>query len=202
LDAGAGTQKYRPHCSHLNYTSQDLGEYDGKGDNIGHQSGSWDTTNIDIISDICSIPVPDASFDAVICTDVLEHVPNVNLALRELDRVVRPGGKILITVPNQCDAHQTPFFYSGGYASYLFKYMFPKHNVTVEYESGYFETVDQKIAHGFNILIRLARINLIYYFMLAGYIILAVPLVLLIRTLPKFAAEIGNNGLLVLIEKE
>ena len=150
---------------------------------------------------ICSIPVPDASFDAVICADVLEHVPNVNSALLELDRIVRPGGQILITVPNQCDAHQTPFFFSGGYASYLFTNVFPKYNVTVDYESGYFETVDQKIAHGFAILIRLAKKKLVYFSILAGYIIFAVPLVLLIRTLPRFAAEIGNNGLLVLIEK-
>jgi len=201
LDIGAGTQKYRPHCSHLIYTSQDLGQYDGKGDGVGHQSGSWDTANTDIISDICSIPVPDASFDAVICTDVLEHVPDVNSALLELDRIVRPGGQILITVPSQCDAHQTPFFFSGGYASYLFKHVFPEYNVTVDYESGFFETIDQKIAHGFNILIRLARKKLIYFNILAGYIFFAFPLVLFIRTLPKFAAEIGINGLLVIIEK-
>jgi len=201
LDVGAGTQKYRPQCTHLKYTSQDLGEYDGKGDSQGFQSGTWKMPDIDIVSDICSIPVPDASFDAVICTDVLEHVPNVNSALLELDRILRPGGKILITVPSQCDAHQTPFFYSGGYSSYLFSSMFPDYKVTVDYESGYFETVDQKIGLGFAVLIRLARIKRIYYMAIPFFIFFAVPMTLLLRMLPKFAAQIGNNGLLVTIEK-
>jgi len=202
LDVGAGIQKYRQFCSHLKYTSQDLAQYDGIGDGVGFQSGSWDMPSIDIISDISSIPVPDASFDAVICTDVLEHVPNVCSALLELDRVVRPGGQILITVPSQCDAHQTPFFYSGGYSSYLFKKVFPEYKVTVDYESGYFETVDQKLGLGFGVLISLVKKNPIYFGVLAGYIIFSVPIVLLLRMLPKFAAEIGNNGLLVLIEKQ
>lgn len=201
LDVGAGTQRYREHCSHLKYTSQDLGQYDGTGDGIGLQSGSWNMRHIDIISDISSIPVPNASFDAVICTDVLEHVPDVNSALLEIDRVVRPGGQILITVPAQCDAHQTPFFYSGGYTAYLFKKVFPNYNVIVEYESGYLETVDQKLALGFNVLIRLARKKPIYIGALAGYIIFAAPLVFILRTLPQVEAEIGSNGLLVLVKK-
>jgi len=201
LDVGAGIQKYRQFCSHLRYTSQDLAEYDGKGDGVGFQSGSWDIPDTDIISDITSIPVPDSSFDAAICTDVLEHVPDVISSLSELNRVVRPGGHILITVPSQCDAHQTPYFFSGGYSAYLFKKVFSGSNVTVEYESGYFETIDQKLALGFGVLVSFVKKRPLYLSILLGYIIFSIPIVLLLRTLPKYAADIGNNGLLVLIKK-
>jgi SAM-dependent methyltransferase len=49
--------------------------------------------------DLQAIPFPDDSFDTVIVHNVLEHVPDDNLAIRELVRVVRPGGRAIITVP-------------------------------------------------------------------------------------------------------
>jgi 2-polyprenyl-3-methyl-5-hydroxy-6-metoxy-1,4-benzoquinol methylase len=63
------------------------------------------------VSDIVNIPVPESSFDAVIGTDVLEHVPVANSAINEIRHIVRNNGKILITVPIQCDAHQTNYFF-------------------------------------------------------------------------------------------
>lgn len=42
LDAGAGTQRYRKLCTHLNYVSQDFGKYDGQGDHAGLHTGSMD----------------------------------------------------------------------------------------------------------------------------------------------------------------
>ena len=82
LDAGAGTQRYRSFCSHLHYVSQDFCEYKGKGDGIGMQTGSWDTTKIDIVSDIVAIPEENGSFGAVLCTEVLEHIPDPIKALK------------------------------------------------------------------------------------------------------------------------
>ena len=56
LDAGAGQCRYRKDCSHLEYTSQDFGKYDGTGDGSGLQTGSWDNSKLDIVSDITAIP--------------------------------------------------------------------------------------------------------------------------------------------------
>lgn len=49
--------------------------------------------------DICAMPFADKSFDVVLATDIVEHVEDDKLALREITRVLRPGGKVLLTVP-------------------------------------------------------------------------------------------------------
>jgi SAM-dependent methyltransferase len=49
--------------------------------------------------DICAIPFADAIFDFVVATDVIEHVKDDALALREVARVLTKGGKALIAVP-------------------------------------------------------------------------------------------------------
>jgi SAM-dependent methyltransferase len=50
-------------------------------------------------ADATRLPFPDASFDRVIASEVLEHIPEDAVAIGELARVLRPGGSIAITVP-------------------------------------------------------------------------------------------------------
>lgn len=121
IDVGAGELKYKKFCSHLIYQSQDLGEYDGKGDGNGIQLGEWDTDSIDIYSDITSIPVRDNEYDNVLCSEVLEHVPYPTEAFEELVRILKIGGKLIITVPFNSLTHFAPFHYYTGYSSYLFE---------------------------------------------------------------------------------
>lgn len=52
-----------------------------------------------IIGDIHHLPFKDESIDAIICKAVLEHVPEPQNAVREVYRVLREGGKILVYVP-------------------------------------------------------------------------------------------------------
>jgi SAM-dependent methyltransferase len=49
--------------------------------------------------DICAIPFPEASFDAIVCSHVLEHIPDDMKALYELYRVLKPTGWASIQVP-------------------------------------------------------------------------------------------------------
>lgn len=46
------------------------------------------------------LPYPDASFDLVTCSEVLEHVENYRAVLREIQRVLKPGGLMVVTTPN------------------------------------------------------------------------------------------------------
>lgn len=49
--------------------------------------------------DVCDLPFPSRSFDLVLATDIIEHVDDDSRALREICRVLAPGGRALITVP-------------------------------------------------------------------------------------------------------
>lgn len=121
LDAGAGECQYRKHCGHLRYVAQDNAVYDGKGDE-GMQTGSWDFSQIDIVSDILDIPEPDASFDAVLCTEVLEHLPDPVRALDEMARLLRPGGTFIITAPFWSLTHFAPYHYATGFNRYFYEF--------------------------------------------------------------------------------
>jgi SAM-dependent methyltransferase len=121
LDAGAGEQRYRDACGHLRYVAQDFGAYDGTGDRTGLQTGRWDTRRVDVVSDITAIPEPDASFDAVLCTEVIEHVPDPIGALRELVRLLRPGGALIVTAPFASLTHFAPYFFHAGFSRHFYE---------------------------------------------------------------------------------
>lgn len=148
LDAGAGECQYKRHCSHLNYTSQDFNQYDGKGDGTGIQNGEWDYSQIDIVSDIINMPVEAASFDVVLCTEVLEHIPDPMAAIKEFSRVLKPGGKLIITAPFCSITHFAPYHYSTGFSRYFYEHWFQENNIAIEsidYNGNYFEYIAQEM---------------------------------------------------------
>jgi SAM-dependent methyltransferase len=50
--------------------------------------------------DALALPFPDGEFDRVVAAEVLEHIPDDSAAIRELSRVLRPGGTLAVTVPS------------------------------------------------------------------------------------------------------
>jgi SAM-dependent methyltransferase len=64
---------------------------------------------IDLIADIQDLhPFADASFDTILCSQVLEHVPHPWEALSEFARVLRPGGCLVLSVPHLSMIHEAP----------------------------------------------------------------------------------------------
>jgi SAM-dependent methyltransferase len=123
LDVGAGTGPYRPLFGHCRYQAQDFGQEPAT---VGNY------TPLDYECDLRSIPVPDASFDAVICTEVLEHVPDPAAALAEMARILVPGGRLFLTAPLGANLHQEPYHFYGGYTPYWYRKFLPEHGFEIE----------------------------------------------------------------------
>lgn len=144
LDIGAGTCPYRSLFAHCQYTAHDFKKY--KGQKLG------DTTEygrIDIESDIIKIPVPNGSFDAILCTEVLEHVPEPIAALKEMARILKPGGVILLTAPLGSALHQLPFHFYGGYTPEWYKHFGESFGLSVRElvpNGGFFKHLAQECA--------------------------------------------------------
>lgn len=116
IDIGAGSCPYRKLFSHCEYRSHDFGKLDS-GQLRGHESYA----DVDYNSDICELPVEDSAFDVALCTEVLEHVPEPIRAVREMSRVLKPGGKLLLTAPLGSGLHQEPYHFYGGYTPHWYR---------------------------------------------------------------------------------
>ena len=69
--------------------------------------GPWNP-RADLVGEADAVPVGDAAFDVVVCTQVLEHLPDPAATSRELRRIVRPGGRILASTHGTSVYHPNP----------------------------------------------------------------------------------------------
>jgi len=147
LDVGAGECQYKIHCGHLQYLSQDIAQYDGKGNRKGLQTEHFDRTKLDFVCDLYDIPEDD-SFDAVLCTEVLEHVVDPVRAVEKLTRLVKPGGLLIITAPFVSWTHFAPYHYATGFSEYFYNEQMTNHGfeiVELQPNGGFFDLMDQEI---------------------------------------------------------
>lgn len=148
LDAGAGELQYKKFCSHLDYVAQDFGQYDGRGDASALQMGTWDQSRLDLVCDICSIPESDASFDAILCVEVFEHLPQPVAAIEEFSRLLKPGGHLILTAPFCCLTHFAPYHYYTGFSRYFYEKHLTEHGFVIDAltENGnFFEYLAQEL---------------------------------------------------------
>jgi len=125
LDVGAGGCPHRKLFSHCEYFTQDFVQLSDN--QIQNQLGYG---KIDFVSDILNIPVPDKSFDVILCTEVIEHIPDPISAIKEISRILKPGGTLLITAPLQSGLHQEPYHFYGGYTKYWYQRFLIENDLT------------------------------------------------------------------------
>lgn len=121
LDAGAGQAPYRDAFGHCEYRTQDWPGSVHAGERPH-----------DIVCDLHEIDAPDGAFGAAVLTEVLEHVADPAQVLAELARILRPGGRILITVPFVGELHEEPHDF----------YRFTSHGLRLLLERAGFDTVE------------------------------------------------------------
>jgi SAM-dependent methyltransferase len=136
MDFGCGSKPYQSL-----FTSADsyLGvDYQGE----GH---SHETENIDVYYDGKTIPFANSHFDSILCSEVFEHLFNLEEILQELNRVLKPGGKMLITCPFAWNIHEQPIDYAR-YTPFALVHLFTKAGFKVikqDRKGNFFETLAQ-----------------------------------------------------------
>lgn len=123
LDVGAGEGRYRPLFAQCRYEAQDFGGYEGTRE--GLLTEAWHYTSLDHRCDAAQIPVETGTFDAVLCTETLEHVPEPIRVLAEVGRVLRPGGRAFISAPLGSGLHQQPHHFYGGFTPHFYHRFLP-----------------------------------------------------------------------------
>ncbi len=147
LDAGAGECQYKRHCDHLVYVGQDINEYTGEGSDGLHVEG-WDGSAVDVVCDIVDMPFENDEFDFVMCTEVLEHLPDPVRALDEMARVLAPGGMMMVTSPFCSLTHFAPYHFGTGFNRYFYMHHFDRLGldlIEMENNGNFFEFVAQEL---------------------------------------------------------
>ena len=136
LDAGAGNSLYRHHFEHVRYESADFAQVD--------KDYAPDLTYVCELSDI---PVDDGRFDLVVLTQVLEHLPEPLIVLKEMYRVLRPGAKIWASCPLYYEEHEQPYdFYR--YTQFALRRLFSEAgfaDIEIAWLEGYLATVSYQV---------------------------------------------------------
>jgi SAM-dependent methyltransferase len=138
LDVGAGDSPYRELFAHTRYTTSDWSE-------SLHPGGR----HADIIAPADDLPVEDGTFDLVLCTQVLEHVPEPSAVLAECFRVLVPAGRFAVTVPLLWELHELPHDYYR-YTESGLRYLLTRAGFTelrIEARGSGFEAVAQLISN-------------------------------------------------------
>ncbi|WP_205421239.1 class I SAM-dependent methyltransferase [Rhizobium terrae] len=113
LDAGAGSQKYSGKFLRQRYEAADFEKVDKP-----YAKSTY-------VCDLRAIPVEDQRFDAIIFTQVMEHLPEPQMVLAEFNRILKPGGRIFFSAPLCFEEHEKPYdFYR--YTQFALRYLFDK----------------------------------------------------------------------------
>lgn len=119
LDVGCGTKPYQNLFTVDEYVGLDLDSPLSR--KLGVADAYYDGT---------VFPFSDNEFDSLICNQVLEHVFNPDRFLGEISRVLKPGGKLLLTIPFVWDEHEQPFDYAR-YSTFGLKHLLEKERFEV-----------------------------------------------------------------------
>ncbi|MBU1013192.1 MAG: class I SAM-dependent methyltransferase [Bacteroidetes bacterium] len=151
LDVGCGSKPYEGACNVDDYIGVEI-----------ENEANRNNPKVDYFYDGRTLPFEDKRFDSIITNQVFEHVFNPHAFLKEINRVTKIGGLMLMTVPFVWDEHEQPF----DYARYSF---FGLRHILAE--EG-FETVEQrKSNNGITVIFQLLNAY-IYKITLTKYVFL------------------------------
>jgi len=125
LDVGAGHGDFADIFEGRRYYSLDIVPY----------------AEVDLVCDLGqTIPFKPETFDVVVLMNVLEHVYECRRLVQNISKILKPGGKVIITVPFLLKVHQAPFDFSR-YTPYFLENMAADAGLAVSSMKGYYDTL-------------------------------------------------------------
>ena len=135
---------------------------------------------VDLVADICNMPLKDNSVDGIVCEDVLEHVAGAPRLLKEMSRILKPNGTLILKIPFLYPYHSSPDDFSRWTESGI-KYDLEKNDFRVVESGpagGPMGTLQGVLMHIFPIMLSFGSRTL--YFLLVQFFMMALsPLKLL-----------------------
>jgi SAM-dependent methyltransferase len=91
-----------------------------------------DKNRVEVICLATDLKFESNNFDSILCTQVMEHVYDHHTMLKEIFRVLKPGGHIVLTVPFAWELHEEPFDFFR-FTPHALKYLFTKAGLQIDY---------------------------------------------------------------------
>jgi len=120
LDLGCGNKPYETIYKRLTKSQ------------VGCDIMQSDKNRVDVICPATDLKFDDNSFDSILCTQVLEHVYDHHTMIKEVYRVLKPGGHILLTVPFAWEKHEEPYDFFR-FTPYALKELFEEAGLSIDY---------------------------------------------------------------------
>ena len=87
---------------------------------------------MDYVGDIWDINEKQNTFDAILCTEVFEHIPHPIKTLEEFSRLLKKNGKLILTAPSNCLRHMDPYFFYTGFSDRWYEKFLKENGLEIE----------------------------------------------------------------------
>ncbi|MCO6498454.1 MAG: class I SAM-dependent methyltransferase [Chitinophagaceae bacterium] len=175
IDFGCGTRPYEHLFSRITkYTGVD---FEGGGN-------PYNKAKVDVYYNGSTLPFSDGEYDNVLTTEVIEHVFNPDEIIKELNRVLKPGGLLLLTCPFAWPEHEQPWDYAR-YSSFGIKHLLEKNG---------FKIIRQEKTGNF--LLCLTQLTVMYLYMLIPKVVIIQQILFLIFCFPTMLLGLSLNKIL------
>ena len=116
---------------------------------------------------LTSLPFPSNSYERIICSEVIEHMEKDNKAISELSRVLKPGGRLILSVPHDSKFNRKTFKRFGhersGYTKEMLQTIMKGHNLIIEKVFYYERTIGTMLFNVFNSLHSKSLMGIFFY---------------------------------------
>jgi len=149
LDAGAGEGQYKHQFQDRRYIGVDLAVGDAH----------WNYASLDAVADLNVLPFRSETFDAAINVVTLEHLTDPQIALCEVARVLKSGGRFFLVAPLDWEEHQQPhdFFRYTRFGLRLLLERAGFDEITLTPAGGYFRLLSRRLLNGLQFFMKGSR---------------------------------------------